>query len=440
MFFQMVVVHPPRRIYLDYIYPELHFKYFGLWWIEALPGGLMYLMVWGLGVLSLLVAAGLWYRLSTALLTIGYIWFFLIDQAQFQNHYYLLCLLCLLMNIMPAGRVWSVDARRRDGTASTTAPAWTLWLLRFQIGIVFFYGGVAKLNGDWLSGSSMAHQLGLRMDTPLIGHLFDRPEIILCFTYSGLLLDLLIVPMLLWRRTRWLAFAGGIVFCVINSNLFEIGVFPWFMITATSIYFRPDWPRVLARRLGVDLDVTESAPAPEPAPLSRRHRVAIAVLALYAVLQILVPLRHHLYPGNVAWNRMGARFSWHMRLHNWIPVYPQFYVTFPDTGAMARFQLSDLRINLDQETRMATRPDMIQQLCRYISDRFAEEGVEGVQVRARIGVALNGRPPQLLVDPSVDLAATPRTLMPLPWVSELVDNTRTAEAGRQGEGEGKSSY
>ncbi|MDF2697959.1 MAG: Vitamin K-dependent gamma-carboxylase, partial [Labilithrix sp.] len=29
-------------------------------------------------------------------------------------------------------------------------PAWVLWLVRFQIGLVYFYGGVGKLETDWL--------------------------------------------------------------------------------------------------------------------------------------------------------------------------------------------------------------------------------------------------------------------------------------------------
>ena len=31
-----------------------------------------------------------------------------------------------------------------------TAPRWYVWLLRGQLGVVYFFAGVAKLNADWL--------------------------------------------------------------------------------------------------------------------------------------------------------------------------------------------------------------------------------------------------------------------------------------------------
>ena len=40
----------------------------------------------------------------------------------------------------------------------------------------------------------------------------------------------------------------------------------------------------------------------------------MALLALFAAFHVLMPLRHHLYPGNVSWTEEGHNFSWHMML------------------------------------------------------------------------------------------------------------------------------
>ena len=63
------------------------------------------------------------------------------------------------------------------------------------------------------------------------------------FSYGGLLLDLFAVPLLLWPRTRNLTYAVTLGFHLMNAQLFNIGMFPWFMICATLLFFPPDWPR-----------------------------------------------------------------------------------------------------------------------------------------------------------------------------------------------------
>ena len=71
------------------------------------------------------------------------------------------------------------------------------------------------------------------------------------FSYGGLLFDLAVVPLLLWKRTRLQAFLAAVVFHLCNALLFEfsIGVFPWMMIAATLMFFDPSWPRMrLSRR------------------------------------------------------------------------------------------------------------------------------------------------------------------------------------------------
>ena len=61
------------------------------------------------------------------------------------------------------------------------------------------------------------------------------------------MLDLLVVPLLLWRRTRLFAFAAAIVFNLINAVIFDIGIFPWLMLGALLIFFPPDLMRRFAR-------------------------------------------------------------------------------------------------------------------------------------------------------------------------------------------------
>ena len=63
---------------------------------------------------------------------------------------------------------------------------------------------------------------------------------------GGFLVDLLFVFYLLNRRIGVFGFIVVSAFHFMNVRLFDIGIFPWFMIAATLIFFVPDWPvRVL---------------------------------------------------------------------------------------------------------------------------------------------------------------------------------------------------
>jgi hypothetical protein len=243
MLFEVVCHFVGGWIHRYYIEPNFFFTYYGFQWVKPWPGNGMYWHFEALGVLSACVMLGLCYRLSAVLLFFGFTYIFLLDQSWYLNHFYLIVLISLLMVFLPAHRAFSLDSWMRPAIHSDTAPTWTLWLLRAQIGIVYFYGGLAKLNGDWLHGEPMRMWLARRIDFPLIGQYFTEEWMVYGFVYGGLLLDLLVVPFLLWRRTRLIAFVFAFTFHLLNSFLFRIGIFPLFMSAATLLFFNPDWPR-----------------------------------------------------------------------------------------------------------------------------------------------------------------------------------------------------
>lgn len=240
-----------------YAEPTFRFTFYGFGWIRAWPDQWMHLHFLTLQVLALLIAVGYLYRVSAALFFLGFTYIFLLDQANYLNHFYLICLISLLMIFVPAHRAFSVDAWMRSRIRSRTIPAWTLWLLMAQVGLVYFYGGLAKLNGDWLRGEPMRTWLAVRTDFPVIGRFFTEEWMVYLFSYGGLLLDLLVVPFLLWRRTRLAAFAFALSFHLTNVQLFDIGVFPWFMMAATLLFFPPWWPRAVGR-----LRISDGSPRP----------------------------------------------------------------------------------------------------------------------------------------------------------------------------------
>jgi len=283
-----------------FIEPTFHFTYYGFDWVQPWPGDGMYLHFVVLTILSVCIILGFKYRITTAIFFVGFTYVFLLEQSDYLNHNYLLILISFLMIFLPANRELSIDAWRKPKIKSDDAPAWSLWILRFQLGVVYFYGGIAKLNWDWLNGEPLRIWLSEQTSFPLIGEFFTEEWMVFLLVYSALLLDLFAVPFLLWRRTRFFAFGIIVAFNVLNSQLFSIGIFPWFMIFAAFLFFDPSWPR---------FDIWKRSKEPSPryrqhiTNLTKNQKIILALLLIFVVVQLSVPLRHFFYPGNEAWTK-----------------------------------------------------------------------------------------------------------------------------------------
>jgi vitamin K-dependent gamma-carboxylase len=417
-----------------YIEPSLHFSYYGFGWVQPWPGTWMYVHFSAIAILALCIMTGTLYRLATVLVFLGVTYTFLLDQATYLNHMYLVCLVSFLMIFVPSHRTLSVDALIRPGLRSEIAPTWALWILQFQIALPYVYGGIAKLNTDWLQGEPVRMWLAVRAERSAIAPLLTSEWTVYLICYGGLLFDLLVVPLLLWRRTRVPAYLAVLVFHLSNAYLFNIGIFPWFMIVATLLFFPPDWPRTLWRHLQRLLPppgATHSAealvpPAPAATPTDRpvdRRRpgrieaLVLGILALHVLAQVLIPLRHWLYPGDVAWTDEGHRFSWRMKLRS--RSYDLVYLAIvPSTGAAWAVNPGDF-ITRWQGENLDGRPDMMLQLAHWMADRLRREGYSDVEIHAQALTSLNGRKRQHLIDSTVDLASRPRDLWPADWLKPL---------------------
>lgn len=160
----------------------------------------------------------------------------------------------------------------------------------------------------------------------------------------------------------------------------------------------------------------EDVPA-APARLRARQWIVVSLLGVFLAVQLLVPLRHFLYPGNVNWTQEGHRFSWHMMLRTTKGV-ATFHATDPESGRTWTIDPMD-HLSVRQTVHVVMYPDMALQFSHGLADSFRAEGYEQIEVRANVMASLNGRESQHLIDPTVDLAAQPRTLAPSTWILPL---------------------
>ena len=399
-----------------YIEPEFLFKYFGFGWVSVLPGMGMYLHFLGLGILAVLIILGLWYRWVMPLFFLAFTYVFLVAQSTYLNHFYLICLISFVLIFLPLNRFASLDVGRQPQLQQDRVPAWTLWLLRFQIAVPYIYGGIAKINADWLRGEPMRAWLSDKTDFPLMGSYFREEWVVYAFSYSGLIFDLLIVPLLLWRPTRWLAVGWAITFHMLNNQLFSIGIFPWFMLLATPLFFPDDSLRKFFRKLNLGFTAVRSSNA-FPSRDFMLGRVGLVFWCLFIAFNLLVPFRHFLYPGNVSWTEEGHCFAWHMKLRGKDGL-TQFKLVDSDTGKAWFVDPADY-LSERQQRKMRTRPGMILQFGQYLGQKWRDQGHDHIAVYANAKARLNDRPYQTLIDPKVDLMQVSLSLKSAPWILPL---------------------
>lgn len=392
--------------------PTFFFHFWGFDWVNPLSLGGMTAVFWALVVVGLTMASGLFYRASAATALVLWSYVELIDVTNYLNHYVLMSLLLCSLLWMPAHHRWSLDrALGLLRTPDQGVARWMVWVLRFQVASVYFWAGMAKATPDWLIHAQPLNiWLTARSELPLLGSLFEFWWVALAMSWAGFLFDSTIWMFLLWRRTRALAFLVVVGFHVTTGLLFNIGLFPWIMILAVTVMFAPSWPEGILRR-------SQPSDHDEAKEASGLKAWVVGLLFVYLLVQVLMPMRHWVYPGHVLWNEQGMRWSWRVmvREKNGAVTYRVRW-----QGRARDLEVPVTRYLTDHQAReMSGQPDMILQLGQHIGRVMVQEVGMPVQVYVDALVSLNGRAPAALVDPAVDLMQIRDGVSQASWITPM---------------------
>jgi hypothetical protein len=413
-------------VYELYIKPVFHFTYLGFDWVKPLEGNWMYLPFVLMLIAAFGIMTGAFYRISAAIFFLCFTYVELLDKANYLNHYYFVSLMSFLLIWMPAHRDFSIDALRNPSIRSKTIANWPIFLLQFQLGVVYFFTGVAKIHPDWLfEAQPLKLWLQAHRDLPLVGDLLASTWVAFAFSWFGCIYDLTIPFFLSSNRTRNFAYLFVVGFHVITWLLFPIGVFPWVMICSTLIFF----PHTFHERLLAPLKSLfrwKEGISFKPAITPRKW--ALTLIAVYCFVQIALPFRYVLYPGNLFWTEEGFRFSWRVMLME-KKGYATFYVQERSTGN--RIEIDNYKyLSMQQIDQMSRQPDMILQFAHFIAEKYADTtlhfGTNSVHLRrpavvANVFVTLNGRTNQLFIRDTVDLSTKSYDLKHRTWLEPYRD-------------------
>ncbi len=405
-----------------YIKPKYFFPFHGFEFVSP-SVGYIYIIFGICALSSLLVALGLFYRIAIISLFLSFTYIELIDKTTYLNHYYFISLISLLLVFLPAHVYFSLDSFRKKTLPADNIPQWCTDSLKLMVCIVYFYAGLAKINSDWiLNALPLKIWLPARNDTPIIGFLFNYAWVPYLFSWFGCIYDLSI-GFLLWnRKTRVAAYIAVIIFHLLTSLLFPIGMFPYIMIVTALIFFSGNFHEKLIHRTHKLLNL--------PASLIKHEKtfqynpsfkpILFFFLSVFFSAQLLLPLRYLVYPDELFWTEEGYRFSWRVMLIEKAG-FAQFTVKSKN-GKYIIVNNNEFLTPL-QEKMMSTQPDMILQYAHILRDYYAQRGFDSPQVYVDSYVSLNGRRGTALIGAETDLAKEQDSFRHKMWITPFKDNT-----------------
>lgn len=266
------------------IEPQFTFSFIGLEWLQPLPNNLMYGYFVLMGILGIFIMLGLKYTYS--IITYTFLWagVYFMQKSSYNNHYYLLLLISFCMIFLPANKYKSLDVKFGFIEDKQTMPKWVSLLFITQILIVYFYASIAKIYPDWLDGTFTRNLLQGTTTRPFFLELFSQKWFYMFIAYTGIVFDLLIVPLFLFKKTRTIALICSVIFHTFNAIVLQIGIFPFFALTFILFFYEPETIRKIFLK---------------DKPISNHEKLDFSTSKVfkylfipYTIIQIALPLKH----------------------------------------------------------------------------------------------------------------------------------------------------
>ena len=415
-----------KTLYID---PKFHFNYYGFSWITDFEE-YTYILFFICGLSSLLISLGYKYRISIIIFFLSFTYIELIDKTTYLNHYYFVSSISFLMCFLPLNCYYSLDSYFSNKSYKKVRK-WTIDSMKLMLCIVYFYAGIAKVNSEWLlKAMPLSIWLPSKYDLPIIGQNIMQEQWVHYFmSWGGMFYDLLIPFLLIYKRTRLFAFVLVVLFHAFTKILFPIGMFPYIMIVASLIFFDPKTHQNILNKITILINyitvlflfklrkrvILINTPI-------KRNKLNLNIIAIFFALQVLLPLRYSLYPGELFWNEEGYRFSWRVML-----IEKRGYSNFRIVDSISKkyfYVQNDDFLTSYQEKQMSFQPDFILEYAHYLGDHFKSQGHENLQVFVDSHVALNGRSSTRFVNPEVDLYSQKESFQHKTWVIPFKDEIK----------------
>ena len=233
-----------------HIYSDSFYEPYAAWYPEVPRAVYVALLVLA-AVAAVAMSLGFLTRLATATTFAIVAYNLFLSTTHFHNNRAYLVIVLGLLAVAPCGRELSMDAwlRRRRGLPALepTAPAWPLWLLRFECSAIYGASGLSKLRDpDWFGGTVTWQRVSRARGDLQAWHFPDWA--ISAVTDRGfhtgaakfIVLTELFIAIGLWsRRTRYAAVWVAVIFHLTIEASASVQVFSLLGIAVLLVWAVP---------------------------------------------------------------------------------------------------------------------------------------------------------------------------------------------------------
>lgn len=381
---------------------KINFRFQGLGFLPVGSEAVLKLILFVATISTIFIAIGKFFRIACMVFLACYAYLFLLDETYFNNHIYLIINVTFLCCFATPHFVKNQQKKQTSQIAY-----WQLLTLQLVFCLPYFYGGLGKLNLDWINGAVTQKWLQTH------GSFFSQPWVNLCFAWGGLVFDLCIAFVLFIAKTRLIGVSLAIAFNITNAILFDdISIFPYLMIASLVLFIKPTF---LEKNLASFIRFLNSIATKNNTGLPVFPKMLVA----FFVFHLLFPLRCYLFAGNADWTGKAQYFSWHMKSNHRHVENVTFYLTHPNHPEKIRVPVEEYLV-YEQFYVMGYKPEMMVEFAKFIKADLLKKGISEPKITLSSRISFNGRPYQAIIDSSTDLTTiNPTLLKPFDWVLPL---------------------
>jgi hypothetical protein len=119
------------------------------------------------------------------------------------------------------------------------SPRSSLWLIRAFVASIYFWGGVAKLHPDWMSGAMLARMYAeADIRGPLAPLMLGTPLACLVSAWLVPIVEIGLAPALVWSRTRRFALFAAFGLHAILELVVRPDLLGWMMVALLLSYWQ----------------------------------------------------------------------------------------------------------------------------------------------------------------------------------------------------------
>ena len=259
-------------------------------------------------------------------------------------------------------------------------------MLVFQLAILYFYAAVAKLYPDWLNGTFSRILLNGITQRQFFLDIFNQKWFLITYAYVGILFDLLIMPALLWKKTRKFAILASFVFHLFNAFTLKIGIFPFLALSFIVLLY----DSIPLKFLNNKEEILQKN--------NFNTKLFLYIFVPFFIIQIILPLRHYFIKGDVLFTEEGHRLAWRMMLRERKGSL-NIKVVDKKTGQFQYYNYGT-KLTSRQIKVISNSPDVIWQYCQKIK----KESKKPIAIFIECQVSINKRPYYKLIDEKTDMA------------------------------------